>query len=78
MTDQIHKTKTPIKVILTFEKMRFENLSPQFNTHNFGSDAYIITCRASTHVPCQRSEQINQINSIDIHTLKHIFRNTQP
>ena len=28
MTDQIHKTKTPIKVISTFEKMRFENLSP--------------------------------------------------
>ena len=52
MTDQIHKTKTPIKVISTLEKMRFVNLSPQFNTPNFGSVADIITCRASTHVAC--------------------------
>ena len=28
MTDQIHKTKIPIKVISTFKKMCFENLSP--------------------------------------------------
>ena len=61
----------------SFQKMCFENLSPNLNTHDFGCVANI-TCRASTHIACQRSEQFNQVNYIDIHILKHIFRNTQP
>ena len=52
MTEQIYKTKTPILVISTFEKMRFENLSPYFNKHDSGSVAYFITCQASTPVAC--------------------------
>ena len=46
------KRKTPIYVISRFQKIRFENLSPKLNTHDFGSVAYIITCRASTPVAC--------------------------
>ena len=44
--------KTPIYVISRFQKMRFENLSPKLNTHEFSSVAYIRTCRASTPVAC--------------------------
>ena len=45
----IYKTKTPVSVISRFEKMRFENLSPNLNTHYFGCVANM-TCRASIHV----------------------------
>ena len=47
-----NKNKTPIYVISRFQKMRFENLSPKLNTHEFSSVAYNITCRASTPVAC--------------------------
>ena len=54
----------------------FENVSPNLNIHDFGCVANL-TSKASTHVACKRSEQSNQVNSKDIHTLKHIFRKTQ-
>ena len=49
---QNKKKQTPIYVISRFQKMRFENLSPKLNTHEFSSVAYIRTCRASTPVAC--------------------------
>ena len=35
-SEEMYKIKTPIYVISRFQKMRFENLSPNLNTHDFG------------------------------------------
>ena len=61
---------------LSMRKKVFENLTPNFTTHDFGCVANL-TSKASTHVAYKRSEQFNQVNSKDIHALKHIFRKTQ-